>query len=371
MKFLTIRRIIFIGFGLMILLMVCLGAVGWLKTAQLHQSLAGGGGTPMFASVRGQVDSIQEWFAVISFMALLAGFCLALVVSRAVTRVVERQGEGLFEASEQVASASGQVASASQSLAEGASQQAASLEESSSVMEEMTSMVKRNADNTKEAKRLVEISRESMKISHRSLKKTVETMQLISSSSERAAKIIQSIDAVAFQTNLLALNAAVEAARAGEAGAGFAVVADEVRRLAIQTTDAAKNTEQIITETMEHVHTGETIIEQTMKEFYKMGDDAKAVTTLFGEISVASEEQAKGIEQINQGIHEMDRVVQQNAANAEESAAAAEQLQAQADQMRGMIRQLATMGEGNHTGRGGPRQKDSAEEYRIEPSRFA
>jgi methyl-accepting chemotaxis protein len=301
-------------------------------------------------------------FAAIIFSTLAAGIILAFFMSHAIAKAIRQQSQALFETADQVADASSQVSTASQSLAEGSSEQAASLEESSSSMEEMASMVRRNAENTKEAARLVEISRQSMKTSHRSLKTAMETMKLISSSGEQTAKILKTIDEIAFQTNLLALNAAVEAARAGEVGAGFAVVADEVRTLAMRATEAAKNSDQIITETIQQVRSGEAVIEQAMKEFYQMGDDAKAVSTLFSEISSASEEQARGIEQINQAIHDMDKVVQQNAANAEQSAAAAEELHSQAYQMRSFVEEMLALVGGNGNGHHRLEQCDTAPE---------
>jgi len=263
-------------------------------------------------------------------IALVLFFGVKLFITKPINRIVEELNEG----AEQVANASSHVSSGSQTLAEGSSEQAASLEESSSSLEEISAMTRQNANNTKEAARLVDISRQSMKKSHKSLKSTSECMSRISTDGEKTAKIIKSIDEIAFQTNLLALNAAVESARAGEAGAGFAVVADEVRNLAMRAAAAAKDTEELISSTLKNIQEGSKLVGSTMEEFYQMGDDAKKVSELFSEISVASEEQTRGIEQINTTVAEMDRVVQQNAANAEESASASEELKLQAEQMK-------------------------------------
>jgi methyl-accepting chemotaxis protein len=296
--------------------------------------------TAPLGELTGEASTVRKRILLLGAALLAAAALGFLFISRGITRSMLQAVGGLNTAAEQVTSASVEVSSASQKLADGASEQAASLEETSSAMEEMTSMVKHNADNTREAARLVEISRQSMKTSHKSLKQTMETMKLLSASGEQTAKIIKTIDEIAFQTNLLALNAAVEAARAGEAGAGFAVVADEVRNLAMRAAEAAKSTEQIITETVRHLHEGTILVDKTIKEFYQMGEDAKQVSTLFSEISVASEEQAKGIQQVNQAIQDLDKVVQQNSATAEESAAASAELSAQAEQIEGILEGL-------------------------------
>jgi methyl-accepting chemotaxis protein len=257
--------------------------------------------------------------------------------------------KSLNQGSDHVASASSQVASASHSVAEKASEQAASIEETSSSLEEMSSMVKQNADNSKEAARLVDRSREGMKTSHKFLKQTQGCMAKISSDGEKTSKLLKNIDEIAFQTNLLALNAAVEAARAGESGAGFAVVAAEVRNLAQRSASTAKDTEQLINTTLENMKEGVDLVATTMKEFYKMGDDAQKVSELFVDISAASQEQSQGIGEINSAVAAMDKVVQQNAANAEESASASEEMSTQASYMKGMVDELVMLIKGGRS----------------------
>ncbi len=298
------------------------------------------------AEFYGTLSKIR-WGVVFLCLMLLLGIVGPLFVSlRAVTMPLHRVIDGLNTSADKVAANSGQVSSASHSLAEGSSEQAASLEETSSALEEISAMTKQNAVNTKEAARLVDISRESMKSSHKSLKATSDCMDNISADGEKTAQIIKSIDEIAFQTNLLALNAAVEAARAGEAGAGFAVVADEVRNLALRAATAAKDTEELIGGSLRDIKEGTELVAAAMQEFYKMGDDAKKVSELFHEISEASEEQTRGIEQINIAAAEMEKVTQNNAAHAEDSAAASEEMNAQALQMKGFVDDLIKLVEG-------------------------
>jgi methyl-accepting chemotaxis protein len=228
-------------------------------------------------------------------------------------------------------------------MAQGASEQAASIEETSSSMEEMSSMIKKNAENAGFANNLIKETTQIVNSTNESMEKLTISMADISKASEETSKIIKTIDEIAFQTNLLALNAAVEAARAGEAGAGFAVVADEVRNLAMRAAEAAKNTANLIEGTVKKVGDGSAIVAQTNEAFRKVLESVVNVENLVSEISGASQEQSKGIEQVNIAIAELDKVVQQNAASAEESASAAEEMNAQAEQLREYVGDLIAL----------------------------
>ena len=287
---------------------------------------------------------------VISLGALLLGLIIAFLMSRGISKALGTITRQLEEAAEQVATASDQVASSSQSLAQGASEQAASLEETSSSLEEIAATVKQNTLHAEECNQLVVLTNEKTRDVHKSIRATKTSMETIAQSGDSIKKIIKSIDEIAFQTNLLALNAAVEAARAGQAGAGFAVVADEVRNLAMRAADAAKTTDDLIGETAKHIEIGNSQIQETLTKFYDMGDSAKKVNSLVGEIASASIEQAREIEVINRATREMDRIVQQNAASAEESASASQELTAQSHQMKGIVGDLMAMVAGRANG---------------------
>ncbi len=283
----------------------------------------------------------------IGLLIMLFGVLIALFISRTITKPVLKVIAGLLGGAEQVASASSEVSSSCQSLAEGASEQAASIEETSSSLEEMASMTKRNADNSNQANRLMNDTKETVALASVSMEKLTHSMGEISRASDDTSKIIKTIDEIAFQTNLLALNAAVEAARAGEAGAGFAVVADEVRNLAMRAAEAARNTADLIEGTVRRVKEGAELLAETNGEFNKVAAEVEKSGELIGEISAASQEQAQGIGQVNKAVCEIDRVVQQNAANAEESASASEEMNAQAHQMKDFVAQLKTLVEGS------------------------
>jgi methyl-accepting chemotaxis protein len=241
------------------------------------------------------------------------------------------------QAVEQVSSASEQISSGSQSLAQGANEQASSLEEISSSLEEMSSMTKQNADNADQAKTLSGSARESADKGSSSMEQMTDAINRIKNSSDETAKIVKTIDEIAFQTNLLALNAAVEAARAGEAGKGFAVVAEEVRNLAQRSAEAAKNTTELIDGAVKNAENGVLITNQVAAVLTEIVDGSGKVNDLVAEISAAAGEQAQGIEQVNTAVSQMDQVTQLNASNSEESASAAEELNSQATELQRMV----------------------------------
>jgi methyl-accepting chemotaxis protein len=275
--------------------------------------------------------------------AVIVGVLLAVFITRSITKPIHHIIAGLNNGSEQTASAAGQVSSASQSLAEGASEQAASVEETTASVEEMTSMIRQSASNAEEAKNLSSSARTHAEKGTEAMERMSTAINDIKKSSDETAKIVKTIDEIAFQTNLLALNAAVEAARAGEAGKGFAVVAEEVRSLAQRAAEAAKNTSAMIEESVHNADNGVNISTEVGNSLGEITEGARKVNDLVAEIAAAAQEQAQGIEQINQAVVQMDQVTQSNAANAEESASASEELSAQAEELNAMVAELQNM----------------------------
>jgi len=278
--------------------------------------------------------------AVVFCLVVLVMFIGGVFITHSITRPIQHITQVLHQSADQVSSTAGQVSTSSQQLAEGTSAQAASIEESSSSLEEMSSMTKTNVDNAGDARTMMTKTRGIVKKVDGHMHQMSTAMQAITKSSEETGKIIKTIDEIAFQTNLLALNAAVEAARAGEAGSGFAVVAEEVRNLAMRAANAARNTADLIDKTIQSVESGSELAEQTQSAFKENIEISTTVDGLVEEIVTASQEQAKGIDQVNLAVSQMDKVIQQSAANAEQTAGAAAEMNDQAEQMKSAVSEL-------------------------------
>jgi methyl-accepting chemotaxis protein len=275
---------------------------------------------------------------------------LSILFSNSLSKPINAAMQSLTDAAREVSSASAHVSSSSQKLAEAAAEQAASLEETSSSLEEMASMTRQNTLGAAQSDELSKQAASNLTEANESMKALIRSMEDTSTASGDVARIIKSIDEIAFQTNLLALNAAVEAARAGEAGAGFAVVADEVRNLAMRAAEAAGNTQEMVGDIIRRIAEGSNLVKTTDDKYHDVTMRVEKVTGLVSEISAASREQAQGIEQINKAVAEIDRVTQQSATNAEESASASHELSAQSEQMQRIVEQLQSLVGGRKDG---------------------
>jgi len=280
-------------------------------------------------------------------LGAILGFLVLWKVKKTLSGVID----GLSKGSEQVSSSASQVASSGQNLAAGASEQASTLEEISSSLEEMSSITRQNATNARQANTMAADARSATEKGMTSMSRMSQAIGIIRQSSDETAKIVKTIDEIAFQTNLLALNAAVEAARAGEAGKGFAVVAEEVRNLARRSADAAKTTSSLIGDSQKNAENGVSTVKETEEVLKKVAEHMQKMAHLVAEVSAASDEQSKGVDQINVAVSQLENVTQSNAATAEESASAGEELEAQSRELNQYVGSLLEVVHGSSGGR--------------------
>ncbi len=241
------------------------------------------------------------------------------------------------DAADFIDSSSQEMASGNNNLSHRAEQQAASLEETAASMEELASTVRNNADNTQQANQVVN---SASQLAHKGgdvVKSAIAAMQEINDSSNKIAEIIGVIDEIAFQTNLLALNASVEAARAGEQGRGFSVVATEVRNLAQRSANAAKQSNDMIQNSLQKVRAGTAFVNETGAALTEIVTSVGQVGAIVSQIAHASAEQTAGIDQVNQAVAQMDDITQQNAALAEQAAAGSIAMSEQSTHMTSLL----------------------------------
>ena len=250
----------------------------------------------------------------------------------------------ISSSSVQVSQGSKQVADGSQTLAQGATEQAASIQQLSSSIAEIAENTKTNASMATKASALAGTIKDSAEKGSRQMDEMMVAVSDINDASGKISKVIKVIDDIAFQTNILALNAAVEAARAGQHGKGFAVVAEEVRNLAAKSAEAAKDTGNLIENSIEKANLGVRIAGETAESLTEIVSGINESSRLVGDIATSSEAQSLAIGQINVGIDQVAQVVQQNSATAEESAAASQEMKGQSDMLQQLISQFKLAG---------------------------
>ncbi len=285
------------------------------------------------------------WTKNLAIAAMIFGFVaaigLGIATSIAIVRPLINAVEGLRSSSTEVNTVSDQVSAVSQTLADGANQQASSMAQTFSTLEQMTATTQHSADNARQADTLATEARKQAEEGQHAMVRMEQAIGQIRDSAQQTVKIIKTIDEIAFQTNLLALNAAVEAARAGDAGRGFAVVAEEVRNLAQRSAEAARVTNQLIANSMDHAEVGVKMAIDVASALSKVNTAVQNVSELISHVNVSTQELATSMEQVHTALAQMDRVTQTNAATAQLNAASSSQLTHQTGMVNQIVYSLA------------------------------
>ena len=305
---------------------------GWISAIGLDE-----------AQIFAAADRLRNFGIVLTLVALALTGGVVVLVTRSVTRPINAMIDQLNTGSDQTTTAATEIANASVMLANQSSEQAAAVEETSASLEEMSATVKQTTLAADDCQGLMRQSQTVVEQGLASMEQMVQAIDTIKGSADRTARIVKTIDEIAFQTNLLALNAAVEAARAGEAGKGFAVVAEEVRNLAQRAANAARETSELIEQSVTHADRGVHVTAGARAAFAATAENATQVAAQVDRIAAAAREQAEGIDQIGTAMRQVDATTQGAAANAEETASAAEELNAQAVELRSVVAQLQAL----------------------------
>jgi len=332
-------------------------------------------------STEASTDVVSLW---VGLIGVFSGLTIGFVFSNNIVKTISKILVDLNKNAEQLTRASAQIASSSVELSQSAVGQANSLESTSASIEEMSSMVSKNSENAQSTANTSNASHQKAVEGKLVVEKMIHSMNQINTSNNAImiqvdnsneqfsgiVKVIEKIGSktkvindIVFQTKLLSFNASIEAARAGEHGKGFAVVAEEIGKLAQMSGSEAKEINTLLAESVQKVNE---IVDETRQKVKALIDEGKnivgegakvanqcgevlenivfnvsSVSTMAAEISTASLEQSRGVQEITNAMTKLDQVTQTNAAGSKNCADAAEELSNQAVVLKSVVAQLA------------------------------
>lgn len=207
-----------------------------------------------------------------------------------------------------------QTLSSADDIFRGTEQQKQSAGDLEQVMETLVVELKSSADASAEVTNTTKEAVATIFNTQKQMDILQEAIANISSLSREIEKIIVEIADIASQTNLLALNASIEAARAGESGQGFAVVATEVGNLATRSSQAARETNEMITNSISAINEGLKLTKDTATAFGSVVQEIERANTGVEEIA---EMVRKNVAVVGQAVAELEKITSVVNANAE------------------------------------------------------
>jgi len=278
---------------------------------------------------------------------------ISVVVIRSVVGPVSRTIGVLTCSAEHVVLGSNQIARSGEDISRGACEQASCLDEVTASLGDMVTITKKNSDHAGQVSVIAGNVHKHAETGREAMEHLSGAIVEIKQASDKTAKILKTVEEIAFQTNLLALNAAVEAVRAGDAGKGFAVVATEVRNLAQRSAEAARSTAALIEESQQSVLKGVTSSHEVGVILGQIQDISREMTDLIAEVASASEQQELSIKLVNSAMGRMDQATQSHAASAEETATATQDFTTRAVELMDMVNVLTNVVGGSRTDKAG------------------